>query len=95
MSIILGREYLQIQGLRKKGLRPQSQMQSHSYDSMSGRGQQGDMFGSQDVVVKFVLTGHDRGVNWVAFHPTLPLICSTSDDRQIKIWRMSGMQQMT
>ena len=36
-----------------------------------------------------VLEGHDRGVNWASFHPTLPLIVSAADDRQIKIWRMS------
>ncbi|KAH8113922.1 coatomer subunit alpha-2 [Phellopilus nigrolimitatus] len=39
--------------------------------------------------VKYVLEGHDRGVNWAAFHPTLPLIVSAADDRQIKLWRMS------
>ena len=39
--------------------------------------------------VKYVLEGHDRGVNWASFHPTLPLIVSAADDRQIKIWRMS------
>ncbi|EIN08411.1 coatomer subunit alpha-2 [Punctularia strigosozonata HHB-11173 SS5] len=39
--------------------------------------------------VKYVLEGHDRGVNWASFHPTLPLIVSASDDRQVKIWRMS------
>ncbi|KZV85020.1 Coatomer, alpha subunit [Exidia glandulosa HHB12029] len=39
--------------------------------------------------VKWVLEGHDRGVNWASFHPTLPLIVSASDDRQIKLWRMS------
>ncbi|KIJ32143.1 hypothetical protein M422DRAFT_266074 [Sphaerobolus stellatus SS14] len=39
--------------------------------------------------VKYVLEGHDRGVNWAAFHPTLPLIVSAGDDRQIKLWRMS------
>ena len=32
-----------------------------------------------------------RGVNWVAFHPTLPLILSGADDRQVKLWRMNGM----
>ncbi|KAJ7035460.1 hypothetical protein C8F04DRAFT_1344342 [Mycena alexandri] len=39
--------------------------------------------------VKYVLEGHDRGVNYAMFHPTLPLIISAADDRMIKIWRMS------
>ncbi|KAI0064361.1 coatomer subunit alpha-2 [Artomyces pyxidatus] len=39
--------------------------------------------------VKYVLEGHDRGVNYAVFHPTLPLIISAADDRQIKLWRMS------
>lgn len=43
-----------------------------------------------DAVVKHVLEGHDRGVNWAAFHPTLPLIVSGADDRQVKLWRMNG-----
>lgn len=36
-----------------------------------------------------MLEGHDRGVNWACFHPTLPLIVSAADDRQIKLWRMN------
>jgi hypothetical protein len=28
-----------------------------------------DLFGGGDAVVKYVLEGHDRGVNWAAFHP--------------------------
>jgi coatomer protein complex subunit alpha (xenin) len=32
---------------------------------------------------------HDRGINWACFHPTLPLIVSCGDDRQVKLWRMS------
>lgn len=50
---------------------------------------QADLFGNTDAVVKYVLEGHDRGVNWATFHPTLPLIVSCGDDRQIKLWRMS------
>ena len=34
---------------------------------------QAELFGTNDVVVKYVLEGHDRGVNWAAFHPTLNL----------------------
>ncbi|WFD41655.1 hypothetical protein MPSI1_000287 [Malassezia psittaci] len=48
-----------------------------------------DLFGNMDVMVKYVLEGHDRGVNWASFHPALPLIVSASDDRQVKLWRMS------
>ncbi|XAR64161.1 hypothetical protein NMG60_11024402 [Bertholletia excelsa] len=48
-----------------------------------------DLFGGVDAVVKYVLEGHDRGVNWASFHPTLPLIVSAADDRQVKIWRMN------
>lgn len=54
------------------------------------RGAQGaDMFSQPDAVVKFVLEGHDRGANWASFHPTLPLIVSGADDRQVKLWRMN------
>ena len=35
-----------------------------------------DLFGGGDAVVKYVLEGHDRGVNWASFHPSLPLIVS-------------------
>nr|POE59784.1 coatomer subunit alpha-3 [Quercus suber] len=48
-----------------------------------------DLFGGVDAVVKYVLEGHDRGVNWAAFHPSLPLIVSGADDRQVKLWRMN------
>jgi len=48
-----------------------------------------DLFGGSDAVVKYVLEGHDRGVNWASFHPTLPLIISGADDRQVKLWRMN------
>jgi len=49
-----------------------------------------ELFGQTDAIVKHVLEGHDRGVNWVYFHPTLPLIISGADDRQVKLWRMNG-----
>lgn len=40
-----------------------------------------------DVIVKFVLEGHDRGVNWASFHPTGPYIVSSADDRTVRLWR--------
>lgn len=46
-----------------------------------------DLFGVNDAVVKFVLEGHERGVNWAEFHHSQPLIVSGSDDRTVKLWR--------
>uniref|UniRef100_A0A3Q2WH70 Coatomer subunit alpha n=1 Tax=Haplochromis burtoni TaxID=8153 RepID=A0A3Q2WH70_HAPBU len=72
-----------ISGLRKKNLSPGAV-------ETEVRGISGvDLFGASDAVVKHVLEGHDRGVNWAAFHPTMPLIVSGADDRQVKIWRMN------
>ena len=79
-------------GLRKKQVGEQQQQQQHHYGAQRG-GQalnmQAELFGTNDVVVKYVLEGHDRGVNWACFHPTLPLLASAADDRQVKLWRMS------
>ncbi|KAJ5124297.1 uncharacterized protein N7515_008122 [Penicillium bovifimosum] len=76
-----------ISGLRKKHSAPTS----ISFEDQMARANQNqaDMFGNTDAVVKFVLEGHDRGVNWVSFHPTLPLLVSAGDDRLVKLWRMS------
>ena len=69
-----------ISGLKQKG----SKMGAAS---KGGRSVLGHL--ATDIVgtVKYVLEGHERGVNWASFHPELPLIVSGSDDRMIKIWR--------
>ncbi|SCZ99345.1 BZ3500_MvSof-1268-A1-R1_Chr3-1g05959 [Microbotryum saponariae] len=76
-----------ISGLRKKN----TTAQPLSFEEQIQRANSGqaDLFGNTDAVVKYVLEGHDRGVNWATFHPTMPLIVSCGDDRQIKLWRMS------
>ncbi|KAJ9134779.1 Coatomer subunit alpha [Pleurostoma richardsiae] len=76
-----------ISGLRKKHSAPTSM----TFEDQMARANQNqtDMFGNTDAVVKFVLEGHDRGVNWVDCHPKLPLIVSAGDDRLVKLWRMS------
>ncbi|KAL8937067.1 MAG: hypothetical protein Q9216_004616 [Gyalolechia sp. 2 TL-2023] len=76
-----------ISGLRKKHSAPTSM----TFEDQMARANSGnaDPFGNSEPVVKFVLEGHDRGVNWVSFHPTLPLIVSSGDDRLVKLWRMS------
>ena len=46
---------------------------------------QTDLFGSSDVQVLHILEGHDRGVNWVAWHGGgMPLLASAADDRQVR-----------
>lgn len=47
-----------------------------------------DIFGDSHTITRFVLEGHDKGVNWATFHPTLPLILSGGDDRYVKLWRI-------
>ncbi|KAJ3379936.1 hypothetical protein HDU84_006278 [Entophlyctis sp. JEL0112] len=80
-----------ISGLRKKHATPQAmQFEDNHRGNQSVPGANPDMFGNTDVVVKYVLEGHERGVNWASFHPNLPLIVSGSDDRQIKLWRYNG-----
>lgn len=74
-----------ISGLRKKNVSPGPEgLEDHLKNPHST-----DLFGSSDVYVKHVLEGHDRGVNWAAFHPTMPLIISGADDRFVKLWRMN------
>lgn len=76
-----------ISSLRQKSVRPtnvMSQVREQLPAAVNA-----DLFGGSDAVVKYVLEGHSRGVNWAAFHPTLPLIVSGADDRQVKLWRMS------
>ncbi|KAF5827283.1 WD40-repeat-containing domain protein, partial [Dunaliella salina] len=70
-----------IGGLRKKTVAPGGD------DMLRLPQMNADLFGGGDAVVKYVLEGHDRGVNWAAFHPSLPLIVSGADDRQVKLWR--------
>ncbi|XP_042477803.1 coatomer subunit alpha-1-like [Macadamia integrifolia] len=71
-----------IVALRKKIVSPTDDILHHSE-------MRTDLFGGVDAGVKYVLEGHDRGVNWASFHPSLPLIVSGADDRQIKLWRMN------
>ncbi|XP_033632852.1 coatomer subunit alpha-like [Asterias rubens] len=74
-----------ISGLRKKNVAPgPGGIEDHVKSTMTP-----DLFGSADAVVKHVLEGHDRGVNWACFHPTMPLIVSAADDRYVKLWRMN------
>ncbi|XP_038045670.1 coatomer subunit alpha-like [Patiria miniata] len=74
-----------IGGLRKKNVAPgPGGIEDHVKSTMTP-----DLFGTADAVVKHVLEGHDRGVNWACFHPTMPLIVSAADDRYVKLWRMN------
>lgn len=78
-----------ISGLRKKHSAPTSSIRSFEDQLQRQQLPQQDIFGNVNAVVKFVLEGHDKGINFAAFHPTLPLIVSAGDDRLVKLWRMS------
>jgi coatomer protein complex subunit alpha (xenin) len=76
-----------ISGLRKGS--PHSGSGPGSGPSSSSGGPGGFETFDNFSTVKHVLEGHDRGVNYAQFHPSLPLIVSAADDRTIKIWRMN------
>ncbi|KAG7663675.1 uncharacterized protein J8A68_002791 [[Candida] subhashii] len=78
-----------ISGLRKKHSAPTSSMRSFEDQLQRQQLPQQDIFGNVNAIVKYVLEGHDKGVNFASFHPTMPLIVSAGDDRVIKLWRMS------
>lgn len=46
-----------------------------------------DVMLGTDVVVKFVLEGHDRGVNWASFQYSSQYIVTAADDRTVRLWR--------
>jgi len=75
-----------ISGLRKKTVYSSTSNHNRDHDD-SLRLPQNELFGNTDAIVKYALEGHERGVNWAAFHPTNPLIVSGADDRQVKLWR--------
>jgi len=76
-----------ITGLRKKNVRGVPNANESGTQEISA-----DVFGNSNTVVKHVLEGHDRGVNWAAFHPTMSLIVSGADDRLVKLWRMNEVK---
>ncbi|KAJ9583889.1 hypothetical protein L9F63_021766 [Diploptera punctata] len=74
-----------ISGLRKKNVAPvPGEIQELVKNSRTT-----ELFALPDALVKHILEGHDRGVNWACFHPTQPLIISGADDKEIKLWRMN------
>lgn len=76
--------------LRQQQLAAPQRPVEESAAAASLRLAQEELFGASPATLKYPpLEGHERGVNWAAFHPTLPLIVSAADDRVVKLWRMN------
>ena len=59
--------------------------------SMSKSGSKpNELYGGTEVEVRHIIDGHEKGVNWVTFHPTMKILASAADDKNIKLWRLSG-----
>ncbi len=80
-----------VAGLRKKTVSIAGEYPGPGSSAGGGQGvnSQNDLFGASDVLVKHVLEGHTRGVNWASFHKSLQLIVSGADDREVKLWRIN------
>lgn len=44
---------------------------------------------SNDVEATVIVETHNKGVNWIEFHPTEDLVATCSDDKLIKVWRFT------
>ncbi|CXH81066.1 coatomer alpha subunit, putative [Plasmodium berghei] len=63
-------------------------MNSHFMgSSLHHQNSNNNMFGASDAICKFILDGHEKGINCCTFHHNLPIIASGSDDKLIKLWR--------
>ena len=47
-------------------------------------------FQTSGTVLKHILRGHEKGVHFASFHPTLPIVVSGSDDKHVRIWNLSN-----
>eukprot|EP00826_Nyctotherus_ovalis_P059573 TRINITY_DN8296_c0_g5_i1.p2 TRINITY_DN8296_c0_g5~~TRINITY_DN8296_c0_g5_i1.p2 ORF type:complete len:441 (+),score=114.95 TRINITY_DN8296_c0_g5_i1:119-1441(+) len=57
------------------------------YSSSRGSATRPSDFATTDVTVKIIIDGHEKPVNWAAFHPKKRLVVSGADDKTIKVWR--------
>jgi coatomer subunit alpha len=72
------------------GLRKKNENMSEGGDFIKLTHINNEFFGNNEVMVKYILEGHERGVNWASFHPTQDFIVSASDDKKVKFWRFNG-----
>ncbi|KAM0685939.1 hypothetical protein COBT_002844, partial [Conglomerata obtusa] len=45
-----------------------------------------NILGVPNVFVKQIIDAHDRGINWIEKHPTMNVVVTAGDDRQVKVW---------
>lgn len=57
------------------------------YSSNQGTSSRPIEFTTTDISVRIVIDGHDKQVNWAAFHPKKRMIVSGADDNLVKVWR--------
>lgn len=58
-------------------------------DPPNGQQKKAGLF-SQPVSVAHILEGHEKGVNWAAFHPSRAEVVSGSDDKTVRVWRLGA-----
>ena len=55
----------------------------------SGKANPNEFVIGLDVVVREVAEKHSKGVNWVSFSPTGHLLATASDDKSVKVWKLT------
>lgn len=49
-----------------------------------------DMLGIPEVLLKHIVDGHDRGINWIAAKPGAAVFATGGDDNAVRIWDASS-----
>lgn len=45
-----------------------------------------------DVMVREVMENHTKGINWVAFNKTGQNLATASDDKSVKVWKLTDQK---
>jgi coatomer protein complex subunit alpha (xenin) len=57
------------------------------YSSSQGSPTRAVEFVTMDISVRIVIDGHEKQVNWAAFHPKKHMLVSGADDNLVKVWK--------
>ena len=81
-----------ISGLLRKSSASSGGVPRGSSPSSSPSSSYPDLFAPNEIVVKHIIEGHERGINFISWHPSGQMLLSASDDRLVKVWQLDAFR---